>query len=242
MKKTLDFCLLIILLVAVVPAQAKDGDYIYCLYKEFNTIDSDDRRVFYSAVFLGDYSFTTGYTNDFRDFLKDKHDFNGISKYCFFEGNSPAASRELEGRMRDDERTGLYGGGVIMTNWAPDTFDEQSIQDFNITISGDSAQLRVCVRDHECEDGDKVRLRVDGSQIFSGEIDNDWDCDTFTVQANREYAVELYAINGSGNKGNCSYANVNTGELRVEGSNTEVQSWQHRGGAGSRAHIIVKPK
>ena len=51
--------------------------------------------------------------------------------------------------------------------------------------------------------------------------------------------IELYAINGTGRKGNCSYADENTGELRVEGENAESQLWRHRGGAGSSAAIIV---
>lgn len=50
------------------------------------------------------------------------------------------------------------------------------------------------------------------------------------------------AVNGTGRKGNCSYANVNTGEIRVEGKTGETQSWRHRGGAGSSANIIVNVK
>ncbi len=52
--------------------------------------------------------------------------------------------------------------------------------------------------------------------------------------------VEFFASNGTGRKGNCSYADANTGEIRVEGMNNETQSWRDRGGAGSSASIIVK--
>ena len=97
----------------------------------------------------------------------------------------------------------------------------------------------MCVRDHECEDGDRVRVSVNGSRVFSGEIDNDWVCEDVRVRQGNN-RVDLYAFNGSGRKGNCSYADVNTGEIRVEGVNKEVQSWRHRGGAGSSASIIVK--
>ena len=51
-------------------------------------------------------------------------------------------------------------------------------------------------------------------------------------------AYSLHAINGPGRRGNCSYADVNTGELRVEGKNMETQSWRHRG--GPNATIIVE--
>ena len=243
MKNKLLATLVLAAMLASPPAAtADDDDYIYCVYKEFSHIDEDERRAFYTAVFLGDYSFTVGYTNDFRAYLDQEYDFNGIEEYCFFENDSPTASRALKRAMEDDERSDLYDGGVIMTNWAPDSFSKQPLQDFNISIRGESADLKICVRDHECEDGDKVRVSVDDLRIFSGEIDNDWDCSRVEVEAGRKYAIELYAVNGSGQKGNCSYADVNTGEIRIEGATTETQSWRHRGGAGSRARIVVESR
>ncbi len=116
---------------------------------------------------------------------------------------------------------------------------DQGLQDFPMQIKGSSGELQVCVRDHECEDGDKISVDVEGRNIFSGEIVNDWVCDTVEVQAGQSYAVELTALNGTGYKGACSYADANTGEIRVTGENTETQVWRHRGGAGSRARIVV---
>ena len=107
-------------------------------------------------------------------------------------------------------------------------------------IKGTTGTLKICVRDHECEDGDKISVEVEGSTIFSGEIDNDWDCYNLTVWSGESYAVELTAINGTGYKGDCSYRDENTGEIRVTGENTETQVWRHRGGAGSKARIIVE--
>ena len=52
--------------------------------------------------------------------------------------------------------------------------------------------------------------------------------------------VELTALNGTGYKGDCSYRDENTGEIRVTGENTETQVWRHRGGAGSKARLIVE--
>ncbi|MCY3683376.1 MAG: hypothetical protein OXH16_18415 [Gemmatimonadetes bacterium] len=117
---------------------------------------------------------------------------------------------------------------------------EQAIQDFSMKIRGSTGTLKVCVRDHECEDGDRIKVEVDGRSIFSGEIDNDWDCYTLNVWAGESYAVELTALNGTGYKGDCSYRDENTGEIRVTGENTETQVWRHHGGAGSKARIIVE--
>ena len=67
-----------------------------------------------------------------------------------------------------DYRGHIYAYGGLGTT------SDQDIQDFSIKIRGSTGSLKVCVRDHECEDGDKIRVDVDGRSIFSGEIDNDW--------------------------------------------------------------------
>ena len=137
--------------------------------------------------------------------------------------------------VADYDRSHIYAyGGLGATS-------DQAIQDFSMKISGSTGTLKVCVRDHECEDGDRIRVEVDGRSIFSGEIDNDWDCYTLDVWAGESYAVELTALNGTGYKGeHCSHRDENTGEIRVTGENTETQVWRHRGGAGSKARIIVE--
>ena len=122
---------------------------------------------------------------------------------------------------------------------------DQGIQDFPMKIRGATGSLEICVRDHECEDGDEISVDVEDRSIFSGEIDNDWDCQTIEVRGGETYVVELTALNGTGYKGDCSYADANTGEIRVTGENTETQVWRHRGGAGSKARLIaetVKPR
>ena len=146
--------------------------------------------------------------------------------------------------------TGIWSDGTTM--WVADYRDhiyayggqvgssDQAIQDFSMKIKGTTGTLKICVRDHECEDGDKISVDVNGSTIFSGEIDNDWDCYNLTVWSGESYAVELTALNGTGYKGDCSYRDENTGEIRVTGENTETQVWRHRGGAGSKARIIVE--
>ena len=117
---------------------------------------------------------------------------------------------------------------------------DQGLRDFPMKIRGATGSLEICVRDHECEDGDEISVDVEGRTIFSGEIVNEWDCQTIEVQGGESYEVELTALNGTGYKGNCSYIDENTGEIRVTGENMETQVWRHRGGAGSKARIIVE--
>ena len=117
---------------------------------------------------------------------------------------------------------------------------DQGLRDFPMKIRGAAGSLKICVRDHECEDGDKISVDVEGRTIFFGEIVNDWDCQTIDVRGGERYEVELTALNGTGYKGNCSYIDENTGEIRVTGENIETQIWRHRGGAGSKARIIVE--
>ena len=116
---------------------------------------------------------------------------------------------------------------------------ERGLSDFDVRIEGEAGTVQVCVRDHECEDGDEISVDVEGQNLFSGEIVNDWVCRDLDVEAGRSYAIEMTALNGTGYKGACSFADVNTGEIRVSGENVETQVWRHRGGSGSLAQIVV---
>ena len=140
----------------------------------------------------------------------------------------------------DESDAKIYAYAGLSGSSNQRTQSDQAIQDFSMKIKGTTGTLKICVRDHECEDGDKISVDVNGRTIFSGEIDNDWDCYTLSVWSGESYAVELTAINGTGYKGDCSYRDENTGEIRVTGENTETQVWRHRGGAGSKARIIVE--
>ena len=231
------FCLLGSALCTPQLAAGSD-EYIYCSVSTTITLDMDDQRVYYSGVFPGDYSIAHRYEFEFRDFIEDQYQYSTIwPAGCFFKKNHQAAVRDLEYEMRKDKRGGIYDK-TIATNWGSDKVASIPLQNFNIKVSSSNPQVRVCVRDHECEDGDRILVSVNGSQVFSGEIDNGWDCKDMRVTSGKN-RVELYAINGTGNKGACSHADINTGEIRVEGKNSQVQSWRHRGGAGSRASIVV---
>ncbi len=246
-ERTFQRSVLIILSLAATLFPAHDvlaqdeEEYIFCL----QTNGDRDAR-YYTDIFRGDYRFTTGYENDFYDYLKA----NGWEPYrqssnCFYGDTHEAAEARLLRHIKKDESNGYR---VVRTKWSPDaspaqtadqeSFADRPLQDFHILVPRSSYPVQVCVRDHECEDGDRVRVSVNGRVVLSTEIVNRWFCQEVPLRAGR-HDIYLYAINGTGNKGNCSFADANTGEIRVTGENSQTQSWRHRGGKGSSARIVV---
>ncbi len=175
---------------------------------------------------------------DFRDYLRERHSLLNPNKnaFCLPDDNSGKEYSDLSSAIREAE---LRNDEVIMTRWAPDEgFESKPLGDFRIDVNPSDHAVRICVRDHECEDGDRVRVTVDAETVFSGEITSEWSCRDVPINEGNN-RIELRAINGSERKGNCSYADANTGEIRVEGRNAGTQTWKHRGGAGSSASTIV---
>ena len=116
---------------------------------------------------------------------------------------------------------------------------DRGLSDFPIHIEGETGTVDICVRDHECEDGDAISVDVEGRNVFSGEITNEAMCSVLEVEAGTDYVIELTALNGTGFKNACNFADANTGEIVVSGLNAETQVWRHRKGAGSQARIVV---
>ena len=234
-------------MTAATSARAQDAnDFIYCHRDEGQLREGE--RVFFTGVFRGDYGWTVGYENDFLDHIEsvgvDVGAYSG--SYCFFELTRTAAEGALR-RDIDEYRSGGYA--VVRTEWAPaestgasqgaDSFTSHPLQDFRISIPRSPYDVEVCVRDHECEDGDRVRVSVNGIELMSDEIVNAWMCRSVTLREGR-HDIELFAVNGTGYKGeDCSHADANTGEIRVTGEDSQTQSWRHRGGVGSSASIEV---
>ena len=138
-----------------------------------------------------------------------------------------------------DAMTISSGDGDFLLELCLVVQDERGLSDFPVQIEGETGTIDICVRDHECEDGDAIDVDIDGRNVFSGEIVNDAMCSALEVEAGRNYVIELTALNGTGFKGACNFADANTGEIVVRGLNTETQVWRHREGAGSRARIVV---
>ena len=61
-------------------------------------------------------------------------------------------------------------------NPAADRFESQALSDFQVTVPAGQRDVELCVRDHECEDGDRISVTVNGAQVFSGELGNSWSC------------------------------------------------------------------
>ena len=240
--KTITALLTVVLLCAGIN-QARADEYCYCIAHK---VIADDGTlgggVYYSAIFLYDYLSIDEVKREFHSYLEQQgFDSDPERVYCYYEDSYWRAEREMERYKRENSEVHLLRmADMVDTNWSPDNFTEQPLRDFNIRVSGSQQEVRVCVRDHECEDGDKVRVSVNGDRVFSGEIDNQWACADVEVRSGSN-SIEMYAINGTGHKGpNCSHNDVNTGEIRVEGKNIQSQSWRHRGGAGSRANLNVE--
>ena len=111
-----------------------------------------------------------------------------------------------------------------------------SLDDVNVTLPASCPrQIEMCVRDYDCEDGDKVRVTVNRVTVFEGELRTAEQCVNVPVNTG-ENTVNVLALNGTGGKGSCSQANLNTGEIKIHG---QKQVWQHPQEEGSSANISL---
>ena len=236
--------LFFILILLFVTQKAVADDYVLCTCR--GSLALGDGNTYFSDIFLGDRSGEYEIRKEFSDYIEKQYGYKYCQTInpCLFYNSQRDAERHFEELLRISKMA--FSDRSVMTRWKPDDsasqFTNQPLQDFNIGIDGNSSELEICVRDYECEDGDKIRVTVDGDRIFEGEIDNGWDCRRLDVRAGGRYPVELYAINGTGHKGNCSHRDENTGQIMVRGADTQTQSWRHRGGGGSSARIIVEAR
>ena len=133
--------------------------------------------------------------------------------------------------------------GDVVLRWrvqesAQDLDDANPLDDFNVRIPASCPrQVEICVRDHQCEDGDAVAVSVNGVEVLRTELFNAPRCIDIAVREGVN-TISLLALNGTGFKGSCSFVDENTGEITVAGSQRS-QNWRHRGGAGSRANLNV---
>ena len=217
---------------------AANEEYVYCTYTEDN-LDNEGQRVFYSAVFLADYSRATQFKLDFAKYVRKEFDAHKIGgRYCFFERDEAAAQRELERKVRGDKRLDFYED-FIMTGWRPHGADNSPLQDFNIAVCNPSDTAEICVWDYACEDGDEIEVEFNRRRIFRGELFTRQYCEAVSVDAGRSYRLELTALNETGGKGGCPNQ-VNTGAMSISSATTETQQWRHRGKTGSKIKVNVE--
>src|SRR5262245_36130869 len=111
-----------------------------------------------------------------------------------------------------------------------------SFQNFGVITASANRTIRTCVRDYECQDGDRVSVEFDDNRgvnqvIFSDqELTNAAVCRDVSVPHSGMWAFKLLALNGTGFKGNCDFSDINTGELTISGTTANVR-WSVRGGA-----------
>ena len=100
-------------------------------------------------------------------------------------------------------------------------------------------EVEVCVRDHECVDGDIVRVSVNGTVIYTHEMVAAWHCETASVNVGAN-KIEAYAVNEWGGKGGCRVNTVNTGALEVRtGLGASGTAWISRKGGISTIRLNV---
>ena len=106
-----------------------------------------------------------------------------------------------------------------------------TLPDFNITVPAHRRVASICVYDHATEDGDKVRVSVNGVVGFDGEIFHSPSC--FETPVNEgPNVLEVFAYN----EGRLS---PNTAGFRIEGLNRDEATWELNKSTGSRSKIIV---
>ena len=112
----------------------------------------------------------------------------------------------------------------------------------NFVAKTDSTGKRtvdVCFRDTQCEDGDILDITLNGTGIVRQELFNAAVCYSIPASTGVNY-LGVYAVNGTGFKGRCDFADVNTGEVSVKGSTGQaVQNYQVVGGQGSYGALTI---
>lgn len=118
-----------------------------------------------------------------------------------------------------------------------DDFEEDALDDLEVSTS--DGRVEICVWDDQCQDGDAIRVSVDGAS-YDVKLRNDRDCRVFRLRRGW-HRVDLLALNGTGFEGDCSHTDENTGAIAIGavGESSSSQSWAHRGGTGSSARLLV---
>ena len=241
--------------------------HIYCWTDR--DVHTEAETLYYTGVFPGYYFSEDKYLSAFEKHLIAAAAESGVSlAIVTIRSTHRNCTTYRDSREKVEVRLQAHAKGwpakyrVVYTNWTPDgresgdgQLSEQPVRDFTVSIGGtepytergafgtswtvDPNVLSICVRDHECEDGDRVAVTVNGNGLLTVEIAADWQCEDVRLGPGT-HAIELHAVNGTGFKGDCSHADINTGEIMVASDREDsVQRWRHRGGTGSSARLKV---
>jgi hypothetical protein len=165
-------------------------------------------------------------------------------------GSHSISARAREGTTWSSSVTVPAAGYTLtMTCRAEAPFTQQLLRDWGVAntqaASGGLPVLRICVRDHECEDGDIIRVSINGAAVLQRELFNAPYCSNFRFNPGVN-VISVLAVNGTGYKGACDYSNVNTGEIQVSNLRADgtvissvAQVWKLRSAAGTESNITV---
>ena len=96
-------------------AYAADDDWIWCLARSYGS-GTSRITIYFSGVFLGDYSRDTKYENAFHDYLDAR--YGRISRSgtsCFKEDTRSEVRSERDDEASNKRRLGYRG--IVFTNW-----------------------------------------------------------------------------------------------------------------------------
>lgn len=174
-----------------------------------------------------------------------------IDKYLFktirWDTSTPD-KKTIVNKQIEDNRSCSYSLSPYMTmSWqqfVEDASSNQQLADwgnFSAKLTGQGQRyVSVCMRDNECEDGDILALTLNGEEIARSELFNAARCFDVPVKPSVNF-LGVYAVNGTGFKGQCSHTDRNTGEVTVYGAtgSGRTQTYSVRGGQGSYGSLTI---
>ena len=174
-----------------------------------------------------------------------------IDKYLFkairWDTGTPDKKTSVHKEIEDNRSCGYRLSPYMTISWeqfVADASENQQLTDWGNFTAKFTAQgqryVNVCMRDNECEDGDILSITLNGKEIARSELFNAGRCFDVPVNSGISY-LGVYAVNGTGHKGQCSFADRNTGEVTVTGAtgSGKTQLYSVRGGQGSYGSLTI---
>lgn len=173
----------------------------------------------------------------------DKYLFKAIRWDTSTPDKKTTVNKQIEGNRSCSYRLSPY----MTMSWQQFVADaalNQQLADWGnfsakFTVQGQRV-VNVCMRDNECEDGDILDITLNGKAIVRSELFKEAKCFDVPVNAGVNF-LGVYAVNGTGFKGQCSHEDRNTGVVTVYGASGSgrTQTYSVRGGQGSYGSLMI---
>ena len=111
-----------------------------------------------------------------------------------------------------------------------------------VVMSKYNPVIDLCIYDYGCDDGDRIKVTLNGGDVFRGELYAERQCLTDLDVRLGGNSIVLTALNGSGGKGGCPNE-VNTGAVlvaSVDENSWQEYSWALSEGESAEALIVTK--